>query len=264
MSVTVFPTPTPPASTAKSPTDVIINSTQSWTAPAGVNQIELFLVGGGGGAGGAGSSNNKGGAGGGGGVLSQTIAVTPGTSYTVTIGAGGAAAGASSSTPGSIGSSSTFGSLVTSFGGSGGYSSDGFGPANARVASGGGTGIPSGSFSGGGGGAAILVPYRSGVDTLNVGFGPRLTVSQGTLGYTNNFAHGNPGVNGYGAGGGGGTAEASTVFGGLNAGNGAFSGNAGTSGTANHGGGGGGSAFIGSFFTGGAGGSGRCIIRYWS
>jgi len=264
MAVTVFPTPTAPVSTTKSPTFVIINSTQSWSAPTGVNQIELLLVGGGGGGGGASVGNHNSGAGGGGGVLSQMITVVPGTSYTVTIGAGGAAAGADSNAAGGVGTSSTFGSLVTSFGGSGGSSANGINPAFGQYASGGGQGNTTTAISGGGGGAAILVPYLTGVDTLfNVG-SPRLSVVQGTLGYRTGYAFGNPGVNGYGAGGGGASGQASRVFGGLNAGAGAFSTTAGTSGTANFGGGGGGGAFGAAYYSAGAGGSGTCIIRYWS
>jgi hypothetical protein len=110
----------------------------------------------------------------------------------------------------------------------------------------------------------MVFPYRIGVDTLNNVGSPRLSVIQGTLGYTTDFAFGNPGLNGYGAGGGGATAQASAIFGGLNAGAGAFSVTAGTSGTANFGGGGGGGAYSAAHYAAGAGGSGTCIIRYWS
>ena len=266
MAVTVFPIPTPPASTAKSPTTVIINSTQSWSAPAGVNQIELFLVGGGGGGGGCDTGNHRGGGGGGGGVLSQTITVTPGTSYTVTIGAGGAAGTASSTSPGSNGSASTFGSLVTSYGGGGGISSAGIASTAGLIASGGGNGITTGNWSGAGGGAAISYPTNIGVNAIYFYANGNNAVVQGSLGYMHNaqIYFGNPGLNGYGAG--GGPSNGSTVIGrgGLNAGQGATGLGAGTSGTANFGGGGGGSIFSGSYFSAGAGGSGTCIIRYWS
>jgi len=270
MSVTVFPAPST-GSTAKSPTTVIINSTQSWSAPVGVSEIEVFLVGGGGGGGGAGpgefgAQGHKGGGGGGGGVLTQTIAVTPGTSYTVTIGGGGAAGTNSMNSPGSHGTSSTFGSLLTSFGGSGGTSSNGVLPGNGQVSSGGGQGTASGAeaFSGGGGGAANVIPYITGVNTLHNFAGPRLSVVQGVLGSRINYSFGNPGVDGYGAGGAGATSQTSRVFGGLNAGGGAFEAGAATAGTANFGGGGGGGFHNVSTYSAANGGSGRCIIRYWS
>jgi len=53
-------------------------------------QIEYLMVAGGGG-GGYGASNSGGGGGGGGGILTSTaFTISPGTSYSVTIGAGGA------------------------------------------------------------------------------------------------------------------------------------------------------------------------------
>lgn len=267
MAVTVFPTPV--SSTVKSPTIVIINSTQTWTAPAGVSQIELLLVGGGGGGGGTGANGANGGGGGGGGVVSQTITVTPATSYTVTIGAGGAAGTASSASAGGNGSSSTFGSLVTSFGGGGGQSSDQNNPTAGQVASGGGQGTPTNGQSGSGGGAALVsYPFVStSLLSANLQSNGAIAIVQGSFGYRSLASFvitGNPGINGYGAGGGGGTTVSTRIYGGLNAGTGAYSGNAGTAGTANFGGGGGGSLFNGSYFASGAGGSGTCIIRYWS
>jgi hypothetical protein len=61
----------------------------SWTAPTGVNQIELLLVAGGG----SGAGGNGGGAGGGGAgglIYNAFYPVTPGQTYAVTVGAGGA------------------------------------------------------------------------------------------------------------------------------------------------------------------------------
>ena len=60
--------------------------TYSWTCPAGVNWVHVVCVGGGGG----GGQSTAGGSGGGGGGLAwkNDIAVTPGSTYTVVVGAG--------------------------------------------------------------------------------------------------------------------------------------------------------------------------------
>lgn len=270
MSVTVFPA----ASTggaSKTQKTIFITSTQSWTAPADVTEIELMLVAGGGGGGGAGSAGHAGGGGGGGGVLFDTVPVTAGTSYTVTIGAGGSA-GSGSSTPGGNGSNSTFGSLRTSYGGGGGYSSGNVAPTYAIRASGGGLGTTSGSsgfVAGSGGGAfqyAFIDTYASNTPNMfELGIG-----KQGTpgTGQQTRPITGNPGINGYGAGGGGGTgwnAYNNPIMGGLNAGDGANGqGNtSATTATANRGGGGGGASGWNGYPS-SAGGSGICIIKYWS
>ena len=62
--------------------------TTSWTAPDGVTEVEYLVVGGGGG-GGNGYDMAGGGGGGGGMVLTGTLSVTPGQTYTVTVGDGG-------------------------------------------------------------------------------------------------------------------------------------------------------------------------------
>lgn len=90
----------------------IITGTSTWTAPADVRQVDVLLCGGGGGGdtvgtGGAGSVNQK------------ILSVTPGTTYTITIGAGGV--GAASPT---AGSTSSFGSLFSVAGGGAGTSSN--------------------------------------------------------------------------------------------------------------------------------------------
>ena len=68
--------------------------TYTWVAPAGVTSVSVVAVGGGG-AGGIGSSAIRDGGGGGGGALAykNSISVTPGTSYTVVVGAGGTTTG---------------------------------------------------------------------------------------------------------------------------------------------------------------------------
>lgn len=69
----------------------IITSGTSYTTPAGCNRIFIELVGGGGGGGGSqGSTSSRGGGGAAGRWAFKTVAVSPSTTYTITIGAGGA------------------------------------------------------------------------------------------------------------------------------------------------------------------------------
>ena len=91
-----------------------------WTCPPGVSYIELELIGGGGGGAGSSGSGSGGGGGGGGAYLYANVAVTPGTNYALTIGAGGA--GTTSSTAGTGGSSTMVigATTYTAGGGSGG------------------------------------------------------------------------------------------------------------------------------------------------
>lgn len=66
-------------------------ASSTWLCPAGVTSVDIVLVGGGGG-GGTGTTNNTGPSGGYGALAYvRNMAVTPGTNYTVTLGAGGAA-----------------------------------------------------------------------------------------------------------------------------------------------------------------------------
>lgn len=94
-------------------------STSAWVAPAGVTLVQLIGWGGGGGGGGAaaggtGSNLQSAGGSGGGGALkvTQWVTVVPGTSYTVTIGAGGTG-GASGQNNGTDGSQTLFGDVAT-------------------------------------------------------------------------------------------------------------------------------------------------------
>ena len=129
-----------------------IPGTYSWTAPADVYVVSVVAIGGGGG-GEADGSNNNGGAGGGLGWRNN-IAVTPGNSYTVVVGAGG-----TRGTVGGNGGNSYFinTSTVAGFGGAGG----GEGEPNSGgsyFGDAGGTGGRGGNgnnrAAGGGGGAA--------------------------------------------------------------------------------------------------------------
>jgi hypothetical protein len=121
-----------------------------WTVPQGCYSAKITCVGAG-----AGAGYNSGFASGGGGSGGATIkwlnnTLTPGTSYTITVGAGGAAAG----TPGNgqFGGSSSFGTICTALGGAPG--GGGSGPTNG----GGIGGYAAGgdiNFQGGMGGDAI-------------------------------------------------------------------------------------------------------------
>jgi len=92
-------------------------TSSSWTAPAGVTFV--FLLGSGGGGGGSGGGGNTGHSEYGGGSIIPiltNVVVVPNTSYTITIGAGGAGgAGTALLSPnlGSAGGDTTFGSLAT-------------------------------------------------------------------------------------------------------------------------------------------------------
>ena len=150
----------------------------TWVCPAGVDTVYITAIsGGGGGGGGNGASGGGGGGGGGsGGLLIATlIAVTPGSSYTVTIGGGGAAGGVNAG--GGTGGTTSFGSALSIPGGGGGY---GFGAgAGGGAAGGGGNGSFAGSagsagvsgVGGGDGGGPGGATANSGAGTANTGGG---------------------------------------------------------------------------------------------
>ena len=110
-------------------------NTTSWVCPTGVTSVEYLVVAGGGSGGTA-----YGGGGGAGGFRTGTgLAVTAGNTYTITVGAGGAARGASPSYfIGDPGSASQFSDIVSAGGGGGGAI-----PSN-------GVGLSGGSGGGGG------------------------------------------------------------------------------------------------------------------
>jgi hypothetical protein len=268
MAVTLIPAASSGGKTLQS---ITITGTQTWTAPSGVTSIDVLLVGGGG-AGGAANTNAtySGGGGGGGGVVLSTLSVTPGTGYTVTIGAGGTRS--TTNANGGDGSNSTFGSLLTALGGGGGQGSVQSALSTTGACGGGAANFNASSVAGGGGGA-LPVPVSLGSTTYTLyGYAsPGLQGGRGFQSQPYGFADVSQGggsfQNLYGGGGGGGSTQGgSSVFlnnGGYNAGKGAIQTNSGqaTAGTANFGGGGGGGS-LNSFP--GAGGSGVCIIKYWA
>jgi hypothetical protein len=134
-----------------------------------------------------------------------------------------------------------------------------------------------GTINSDGGGANTALLYRQISNSVTMFFSPgnevgaAIGIVQGTLGQYNTSQTsdigGNRGINGYGAGGGGGNIDNNRIrYGGLNAGNGANSNipSAATAAAANFGGGGGGSAAANPVRAGSNGGSGVCIIKYWS
>ena len=241
--------------------------TTSWTAPSGVTKVEVLVV-----AGGAGGASRHGGGGGAGGLIHElSYPVTPGQSYTVTVGAGGSGAAAGSGTQGSNGGNSVFDSLTAIGGGYGssaylGTSSTGGSTGGTRGAGGtppagpsvpgqghpGGTGDNTGSYSNGGGGGGAGGPGFPGAasEPRSGQGGPGLLIDiSGTPTW---YASG---------GGAGGSSEGAT--GGPNGGNGYNGGTGGTAGAANTGSGGGAGGHTSSTnHPGGAGGSGVVIIKY--
>lgn len=253
--------------------------TTSWTAPAGVTSVNYLVVAGGGSGGGQGPS----GGGGAGGVVTGTLAVTPGNSYTVTVGAGGISTGGSVDGNGRPGNNSVF-STVTAIGGGGGiaYSQDSGTWASSGVGNGGsgggggtgGLGTP-GQGNNGGAGRAGSGGLNSG-DGYNSGAGGGAGMAAVAVA-PNSGAPGGAGrlvsITGsdvyYGGGGGGGMDSARVgggASGGVGGGGNSNQGSNGSAATANTGGGGGGgsnrSGSGGAGYSGGDGGSGIVVLAY--
>jgi hypothetical protein len=241
-----------------------------------------YLVVAGGGGGGYGHGGGGGGGGlrstvtatGGGGSIETALALSA-TSYTVTVGAGGAS-GATTSLRASNGSNSTF-STVTSTGGGGGGSrlteitgaaggsggggslggTGGAGTTNQGYAGGGSVSTNPGSGGGGAGGIGATAITVAGVGA-NGGAG--VTISAFATPTSTGVSSAYAGGGGGGANGGGGS---STSNGSATGGGGGGGTTVGTAGTSNTGGGGGGGAFANNTQqVGAAGGSGIVIIRY--
>jgi hypothetical protein len=155
---------------------------------AGAYSIDYLVVAGGG-AGGATPGNvNGGGGGGAGGVVTSTFTAPSGTTYTITVGAGGTSAGSS-------GANSVLSGIATAIGGGGG----GYNPGNAGLAGGSGGG---GAGNGGVGGSATVGQGNAGGST---------STSNGAGGGGGNTSAG--GAGGGGNGGAGGTNGSSTITG---------------------------------------------------
>jgi hypothetical protein len=260
---------------------VYIDATQGWLIYSGVNVTNPFtyaasyLVVAGGGGGGAG-----GGGGGAGGVLSGTSTLTAGTSYTITVGAGGSAAPTAANTStvqGTDGNSSVFSAVNTVGGGGGGsvqtvttsYNSgrpggSGGGGGVSGIAGTGGSGTSGQGFAGGanaaaspaygggggGGASAVGVAGSSSAGGGAGGAGASNSITGSSVTYAGGGGGGGytVGVAGSGGTGGGGAGGANTT--------------SGTAATANTGGGGGGGgqSLPGTAYSGGNGGSGVVIL----
>jgi hypothetical protein len=220
-----------------------VDSTQGWVSSSGVNEgtvalspqpysIDFLVVAGGGSGGREAISSGVGGGGGAGGFRTSTQTVSAGTVITVTVGDGGAVAGASGGQVGNDGSNSSISgsglTTITSTGGGGG---------------GGGTSIPDcdGRNGGSGGGAG------NASSVVGSGNTPSTSPSQGNNGgvFTTSGTIG---------GGGGGSSEAGNTDGLGEGGDGTASSITGSSVT--YAGGGGGCSNSGTAPAGGAGGGG--------
>lgn len=265
-------------------TGVVFTSTPgpgSYTLPLGIwPEIDVLVVAGGGGGGG-----DAGGAGGAGGlVYGSGYPITPGESVTVTIGAGGSAGtyNPPSFSETGNGTNSVF-KTITAVGGGGGahYNGSSWQPAKAGGSGGGaarqatgpgapGTQSPSGGLTGygnpggacpgpgggsgggGGGGAGGAGEPKATNRGANGGIGLTFTISGSSVGYAGGGASTTDGIPGAPAG-------VATDGGGAGT-----NGGAGIAGTSNRGGGGGVGSFPANDRSGGAGGSGVVIIRYYS
>jgi hypothetical protein len=229
--------------------------TYSWTAPQYVTSVDYLIVGGGGGGGAAYDTGSAGG-GGGGLVLTGSISVIPGTTYSIIVGAGGNGGNATTDGTyrqeynGSDGSTSSFSTIIAS-GGGGGYKSrsantidnrPGLGgyAANANIAPTGGNGAGNriGGEDGGGGGGNSSAGGSSNST-------PNISRTAGA-GLSSNISGSNVT---YGAGGVGGRVDQS------------YKGSDASNNTGN--GGGGATSFSFDYKLGGNGGSGIVILKYY-
>lgn len=203
--------------------------TGDFVIPSGVSLMEILVVGGGGSGGNSPGTRGGGGGGGGGIYTNNADSVTPDSSVTVTVGAGGGTSSFDTHTV-NAGTNGTDGGASTGTGGnagSGGYSG----------------GSPDGFHAGGGAGNGQK--GYNGDATLGGGAGGDGT--QSNITGTNTY-YGGGGSGGYG-----------TYNGGNGGGGKGWAGSAATAGTANTGGGGGGGY---NYNNGAAGGSGIVIIAY--
>lgn len=130
----------------------IFTSSREFTVPAGVNAIDVFLVGGGGG----GNVNGYAGAGGGYTKTLKNLAVTPGSSISVVVGAGGAGTTVSTGLGGN-GSASSITVGGTTHSANGGYGGGVYTTANAGYGGSGGGASDSGKTDG----VSAMVPSGS-------------------------------------------------------------------------------------------------------
>lgn len=260
-----------------------LNASSGFNIPVGVTSIQALVVGGGGG----GGYDGGGGGGGGGLYQSSNLSVTPETTYSVQVGAGGAAVmgyiggslGCNASWNSTVrgcssaaGGTSIFGTVSASGGGGGG-----------GIESDGGADSDSSATARGGGGGAGGQNSRTGINSPGVGAfsggavaadtndtgggGGGSGVAAGSTGQLSAAGGGATGATAtlnsilYGSGGAGGTFSTTTIaLGGSGAGNGGAQTNTPTTPAINRGGGGGGGGYGDQRGTHGA--AGVVIIKY--
>ncbi|MFA7121387.1 MAG: DUF2341 domain-containing protein, partial [Bacilli bacterium] len=293
------PSATTTSDPAVLPTVYTETGSHTYTVPAGVSSVAVLIVGGGGG----GAGRDVSGGGGAGGLIFRPgYTVTPGSTLTVDVGAGGAGGVDYAATPipnssGENGGNSTFGDLTALGGGGGGYylasgisGGSGGGAGREGIPNVGGSALQPGSESGGygnpggrgsggagtsdagGGGGGAGMPGTNGV--VNKGGNGGQGLSAVTVGETEySFAavfagleagHIVDGDSYFAGGGGGSTHRSGTANIGIGGagGGGSAATGNGINGSPNTGGGGG--AGRGTLNHGGAGGSGVIIIRAYS
>lgn len=248
----------------------VSGSNRFWAAatiairPADYEFSALVVAGGGGGSGGDSIRDGGGGGGGGGFKANTSLGLLESTSYTITIGAGGAGGVLEAGTGGADGSDSSIGTTLVSDGGGGGGDVDSNGNTGGSGGGGGEEGGSGGSgtagqgnaggdsasdnAAGGGGGAGASGSNGSAGDGGNGGNGSASTITGSSVTYAGGGGGGGEDTGGSGGtgGGGDGSVESSTT--------------APTAGTDNLGGGGGGA--VHNDDNGADGGDGVVIIRF--
>lgn len=199
ISIPVANTATRPSTGTVITSYTTITAGTPWVCPTGVTAIEVLVVAGGGG----GSGSFCGGGGAGGLVYSPSYPVTPGSSYTVVVGAGGLGGLGWNQTDGTMcganGSDSAFGVLIAKGGGGGGM----FG-----TVTGSGQSYPGGQKGQNGGSGGGGASFHQGLTDVTYPFSVPGFSNQPT--YANAQSYGNRGGYGdqsYPGGGGGGAGE---------------------------------------------------------
>lgn len=250
------------------PTYAVFQDSGSWTCPAGVTSVQALIVAGGG----SGSVGGGGGGGGAGGlVYSSSISVTPGVTYPIVVGAGGAGVTGGPDINGTAGQNSSFNGLVAIGGGQGahnGYSGQTGGSGGGAYGSGNAGSGTYGQGNSGGGGVTDSSTYTNGGGGGGAGgAGSAAIATQGGAGGIG-LAFSITGTSVYYAGGGaggvqksGGTSQVGGLGGGGN--NSGAPNSNGLPGAQNTGGGGGGASYSSASVASGSGGSGIVIIRWY-
>lgn len=177
-------------------TDVRTAGTGTFTVPCGVTSITVECWGGGGGGGGTGNTTARKGGGGGGAYARSVLPVSPGQTFTFTVGAGGA--GGSGNADGENGTASNFGNLVIAAGGMRSVGTAGGEGGTVALSTGtirfaGGNGAAASILSSGGGGGGAGTTANGGPAVgVTAGNGGTANGGAGGNGVTN--ANGNPGL----------------------------------------------------------------------